>query len=403
MFGHVTPAPPDAIFGLNDAFAKDPRPDKINLGAGVYRDEDGRTPILRVVKEAEGRILANEASKSYLPIEGHPDYGRLVRELLFGTDHEVLREGRAATVHTPGGTGALRVAADLLEGIQPGARVWLSRPTWPNHPAVFGGGTLQIAEYPYFDPETNGLDLEAMLEALGGADPGDVVILHGCCHNPTGVDPTAEQWRRVARTLAAGRLVPLVDFAYQGFADDVRRDAAWLPILCGELPEVMVASSFSKNFGLYNERVGALTLVTDSAPRAAAVLSRVRQVVRRNYSNPPGHGAAIVREILGDPQLRRLWLEELAAMGGRIRGIRRQFAEGLDARGVSLHASGNGFIDRQNGMFSYSRLGPQQVERLRIDHGIYMVGSGRINVAGITQSNVDRLCDAIAAVGPGTP
>ncbi len=396
MFEHVPLAPPDAIFGLTEAFRQDRRPDKIHLGAGVYKDEDGRTPVLGCVKEAERRLLESEASKVYLPIDGAAEYAAAVQELLFGPQHEVI-VSRAVTAHCPGGTGALRVAADLLKLVRPDARVWLSEPTWPNHPQILEAVGLEIETYPYFDAATNGLDFEETVSALESAEPGDAVLLHGCCHNPTGVDPTAEQWRRIAALLAERGAVAWLDFAYQGFAAGVDEDAAGLRALLGA-GELIVCSSFSKNFGLYNERVGALTVVTASADHGAAVRSQVKRLIRANYSNPPAHGSAIVTTVLGDDALRARWLDELAGMRERIRDMRRTFARELDARGVALSPSGNGFLAEQRGMFSFSGLSREQVARLRDEHAIYMVGSGRLNVAGMTRSNMPRLCDAIAAV-----
>lgn len=399
MFEHVQAAPPDAIFGLNDQMARDPRPGKINLGAGVYKDEAGKTPILQVVKEAEGRLLRDQASKSYLPIEGLREYGAQVGELLFGADHRRWRGGDGVCVQTPGGTGALRVAAELVAEHGPaGVTVWISQPTWPNHPKVFAAAGLPTKSYRYFDSETNGADFDGMCEDLEQAKEGDLVVLHGCCHNPTGVDLSAHQQEVLVQLMARRRLVPLVDFAYQGFARGVEEDAGWLRHLADELPEILVASSFSKNFGLYNERVGALSSITESSETVAAVLSRIQQVVRANYSNPPSHGAAIVHTVLTDDELRRRWLEELAAMRQRIHHMRQRFTAGLDARDVCLHPTGNQFIARQNGMFSFSRLTVEQVHRLKERFAVYALDSGRINVAGINEANVDTLCDAVASV-----
>ncbi len=401
MFEHVALAPPDAIFGLSEAFKKDPRADKINLGAGVYKDENGRTPVLGCVKEAEERILKDEASKAYLPIDGAPEYGRAVQELIFGRDHPVIGQRRAVTAHNPGGTGALRVAVELLKLVRPATRVWLSAPTWPNHPQILEAVGLDAATYPYFDPRSNGLDFSGMIDALSRAEAGDVVLLHGCCHNPSGVDPTPEQWARIGEVLAERRAVPLVDFAYQGFARGIREDAEGILSLAGRLSELIVASSYSKNFGLYNERVGALTVVSADADRALAVQSQIKSLIRASYSNPPVHGAAIVTTVLGDAELRDRWRRELARMRDRIHAMRRLFARELDRRGVKLSPAGNDFIVRQQGMFSFSGLDRQQVARLRDEHAVYVVGSGRLNVAGMTGNNMPRLCDAIAGVVTG--
>ncbi len=398
MFQDVPLAPPDAIFGLIEAFKKDLNPDKINLGAGVYKDEDGRTPVLDCVKAAEARILEREPTKTYLPIDGTAEYGRAVQRLIFGREHAIVAEGRAVTAHCPGGTGALRVACDLLKRVRASTAVWLSAPTWPNHPQILEAVGLETKTYPYFDRGSNGLDFKGMIDALSRVEAGDVVLLHGCCHNPSGVDPTPEQWAQIGDMLARRQAVPLADFAYQGFAVGVREDAGGIRSLCERVPEMIVCSSFSKNFGLYNERVGALTAVAASEAEAQAVRSQIKSLIRANYSNPPVHGSSIVTTILGDEALHGQWQRELAQMRDRIHAMRRLFAAELDARGVRLSPAGNGFIAEQQGMFSFSGLGPEQVARLRDEHAIYIVGSGRINVAGMTEGNMPRLCDAIAAV-----
>lgn len=398
MFEHVTQAPPDAIFGLMEALARDPRPEKINLGAGVYQDEDGATPIFAAVKEAERRILAHESSKDYLPIEGGAEIARQVQGLLFGDGHEALAAGRVVTVHTPGGTGALRVLADSVANLADGVTAWITDPTWPNHRQLFEAAGFVVESFPYLDRDRRALAFEEMTAALEEAAAGDLVVLHGCCHNPSGVDLTGEEWDAVGELLARRRALPLVDFAYQGFGRGVAEDVAWLPILLRHAGELAICSSFSKNFGLYNERVGALTVIAETADRAAAVLSQLKRAARAAYSNPPAHGAAIVSTILGDAELRRAWQRELDAMRERIRETRRRFAAGLDARGVRLGRDGNGFITRQQGMFSFTGLRREQVDKLRDVAAIYMVGSGRINVAGLNAANLDRVCDAIAAV-----
>lgn len=401
MFNTVAPADPDAILGLTEAFKRDPDPQKINLGVGVYRDPDGRTPILPVVKEAERRLLESRSTKSYKPIAGDPEYGERVRELVLGADHPTLREGRAASAHTPGGTGALRVAGDYLKRVHGEPTVWLSDPTWGNHRQVFAAAGLDTRSYPYFDPGTNGLAFEQMMRTLEGVGSGDVVVLHACCHNPTGVDPTEQQWERIAQALTRRGALPLVDFAYQGFDQGLDGDAAGLRQLARTCPEMLICNSFSKNFGLYNERVGGLTVIAETSGAAEAVLSRAKRVIRANYSNPPAHGGEIVTTILSDDPLRAQWESELSAMRERIRRMRRLFAQTLEAKGVEGkggEGDGWGFITRQRGMFSFSRLGPEQVEWLRREHSIYIVGSGRINVAGMSETNMDRLCEAIGEV-----
>src|SRR5580704_806445 len=394
-FDSVAKAPDDAILGLNEAYARDSNPAKMNLGAGVYKDASGNTPILRSVKLAEARILENEKTKTYLGIEGSEEYGRAVQDLLFGLNHPVVAANRAATVHTPGGTGALRVAADFLRRIYPSTKVWLSDPTWPNHPGVFHAAGLQVGTYPYFDAFGNALAFERMLAGLVEIPAGDVILLHGCCHNPTGVDPTPDQWRRIAEIVSHRGLLPFVDFAYQGLAEGIREDAAGLAALTRAGCDLLVASSFSKNFGLYSERAGALTAVCRTQASAQAVLSQLKVCIRTNYSNPPAHGAEIVTTILNDPQLRGQWESEVRDIRERINGMRSLFVRTLAEVGVNRDFS---FVARQRGMFSFSGLTPEQVKRLRDEHSIYIVGSGRINVAGMTTENVRPLCEAIAAV-----
>lgn len=395
MFEQFTPAPPDAILGLTEAFKKDTNPNKINLGVGVYKDSAGNTPVLRSVRKAEERILQNEKTKTYLPIEGTPAFAAATQELLFGADHEIVRSGRAVTAQAPGGTGALRVAADLLHKLMPGTRVWLSNPTWPNHPGVFQAAGLEVETYPYFDATTNAIAFNAMLAVLGQIPSGDAVVLHVCCHNPTGVDLTPEQWRAVAGVVSERGLLPILDFAYQGFSSGLAEDALGLMELAESGAEFMVANSYSKNFGLYSERVGALTVVAQDATAAETMLSHVKQVVRSNFSNPPAHGSAIVSAILGDPALRREWEDEVAEMRDRINAMRHLFVETLNEKGVQRDFS---FIARQRGMFSFSGLNPAQVKTLRDKYAIYIVGSGRISVAGMSESSMDYLCAAIADV-----
>ena len=395
MFESINPAPADSILGLTDAFQKDPNNNKINLGVGVYKDNSGQTPVLATVKEAEQRLLRSEATKSYLPIDGLPAYGALSQQIVFGSEHPILTDRRAATMQTPGGTGALRVAADFVRRISPQAAVWLSDPTWPNHPNVFGAAALQVQSYPYFEAESNGVAFNPMMAALETIPAGDVLLLHGCCHNPTGADLSPEQWQTVAAVCAERGILPLLDFAYQGFGDGLEEDASGVRIVAEHCREFLVATSYSKNFGLYNERVGALTLVAASAEAAEAANSHLKFCVRTNYSNPPAHGGQIVAEILGDPALRQRWEAELAEMRNRINDMRHLFVETLHEQGAGRDFS---FISRQRGMFSYSGLTPAQVQALRERHSVYIVGSGRINVAGMTEPNMDYLCAAIADV-----
>lgn len=395
MFDKVEMAPPDPILGLEEAYKLDPNPAKINLGAGVYKDETGNTPIFRAVKRAEEHILRNEISKSYLGIIGAPEYAAAVQQLLFGADHPILQAHRAVIAHAPGGTGALRVAADFIKRVNPNARVWISQPTWPNHPGVMRAAGLAVELYPYFDATGNRIAFDEMLGALGQTSAGDVVVLHGSCHNPTGADPTSAEWAAIADLLAERGVLPLVDFAYQGFANGLTQDATGVLTLCDRVDEVLVASSFSKNFGLYNERVGALTLIARSPAAAEAALSQIKTIIRVIYSNPPAHGAKIVTTILSSPELRAEWEAELTATRGRIRAMRHRFVAELAALGAARDFS---FIEQQNGMFSFTGLTVEQVRRLREEHAVYIVDSGRINVAGLTSSNLAAVCQAIAAV-----
>ena len=394
MFADLEPSPPDAILGLMERFRADDRPDKVSLASGVYVDESGTTPVLDTVREAETRILARQTTKVYKPIGGDPAYTRAVRDLVFGADHPALSRGRVETVHTPGGTGALRVAGDLVATLKPGAAVWLSTPTWPNHPQVFAAAGLPIRSYPYLG-ENGDLDIETMLGVLRSVPAGDVVLLHGCCHNPTGIDPTTDQWQRIADTLAETGALPLLDFAYQGFADGLTEDARGLQALLARERTMLVASSFSKNFALYDERVGALSIVGADAGETAALLSHVKTVIRANYSNPPAHGGEIVATVLADESLRARWVDEVGMMRDRINGNRAKFVGGLQTAG----APGNHeALMRQRGMFSLLPLGEVRVARLRDEFGIYLVGKGRVNVAGLTGANLEPVCRAIAAV-----
>jgi aspartate/tyrosine/aromatic aminotransferase len=348
------------------------------------------------VKEAERRLLSSEKSKGYLSIEGHPDYAARVQELLFGPGHEVFTSKRAVTAQTPGGTGSLRVAADFLKKHFPSAKVWVSKPTWANHAAIFAAAGQQVESYAYIDAAGRGLDFPAMLAALKQIPAGDVVLLHACCHNPTGIDPTSVQWKEIAAVVREKALLPLVDFAYQGFGDGLVEDAAGLRELARPDKELLVCSSFSKNFGLYGERVGALTVVASTADAAQRALSQVRISIRTNYSNPPTHGASIVATVLGDSALRKQWEEELASMRGRIHQMRRQFVETMQSKAPRHDFA---FLADQKGMFSFSGLSNLQVDELRTKHGVYLVGNGgRINVAGMTRENMEPLTTAIAAV-----
>ncbi|MEK7794342.1 MAG: amino acid aminotransferase [Candidatus Hydrogenedentota bacterium] len=395
MFEALDMAPPDAIMGLSDGFNKDPDPNKINLTIGVYKDSSGKTPVLSSVKKAEERLLTEETTKAYVSIEGDRDYADCVQRLLFGESNPLLKSGVAVTADTPGGTGGLRVAAEFIHGVSPHASIWLSEPTWPNHQGIFNAAGLNVRHYPYYDAESKMLDFEAMKEALRQTSPGDVVLLHACCHNPTGLDPSPEQWAELATILTASKVLPFFDFAYQGLGDGLEQDAQGLRTFLAKSKELIVASSFSKNFGVYRDRVGAVTLVTSSPKAAETSMSHMKRVIRSNYSTPPAHGASIVKTVLNDPTLRLEWEKEVVAMCERIQSMRSAFVETLRAKGVKQDFS---FLARQKGMFSFSGLTKHQVEELREKHSVYIVGNGRINVAGITPSNVGPLCDAVAAV-----
>ncbi|MCY7417965.1 MAG: aspartate/tyrosine/aromatic aminotransferase [Chloroflexi bacterium] len=397
MFAGLTPLPPDAILGLVEEYDRDTRPGKVSLAAGVFVDETGITPVLDTVAEAEARILVSQTTKLYKPVAGDPAYLRPVRDLVFGAGNPTVAEGRVETLHTPGGTGALRVAADLLFRLRPGATVWLSTPTWPNHPQVFAAAGLKTASYAYLDPSSGVLDAGGMLATLRGAAAGDVVLLHACCHNPTGIDPTPELWRQIGDTIAERGLLPLVDFAYQGFGDGLEADARGLLELIRPGSELLVASSFSKNFSLYDERVGALSLVAASHEDAVTLLSHARVAVRANYSSPPAHGGEVVATILSDDGLRSGWIAEVTAMRQRISGNRQLFVDGLRNAGAPDFSR----LLQQKGMFSLLGLSADQVRRLKEDHAVYVVGGGRVNVAGITQRNLEPACRAIAAVLAG--
>ncbi len=395
MWNTIAAAPADAIFGLTEAFKKDPNPTKVNLGVGVYQDENGLTPVLDCVKAAEKLLLDEEASKNYLPISGDAVYAAEVQRLLFGDATEVVSSGRAVTVHTPGGTGALRVGGELLKKFRPTARVWISRPTWANHRGVFTASGFPLAEYDYYDPAGHGLDFAGMLASLRQVPAGDIVLLHACCHNPSGVDLSPEQWREVAALSRERGWLAFLDFAYQGLGDGVEADRCAVEVFAAGGADFFVASSFSKNFGLYNERTGALTIVSPNTAEAAVAMSHLKATVRVIYSNPPAHGGLVVAKVLSTPELHRQWLAELAAMRDRIKEMRAALVEGLARRGVAGDFS---YITAQRGMFSFSGLNDAIVEQLRTEKGIYMVGGGRINLAGLRTANIDFVCDAIAEI-----
>lgn len=395
MFEKVVTAPADPILGLTEAFKKDDRTHKINLGVGIYKNEAGETPVLASVKRAENLLVENEKTKSYLSIEGNAAYGRCVQQLLFGQDSDIIATARAVTAQAPGGTGALRTAADFMVNHLGIKRIWVSAPTWANHNNIFAAAGLEVATYDYYDAETKDKDFDAMLSTLSQVGAKDAVLFHGCCHNPTGIDPTQDQWQTLAELASKQQFLSLFDFAYQGFGSGIEEDAQGLRAFAKLNTELLIASSFSKNFGLYNERVGAVTLVAASTETANAAFSQIKAGIRANYSNPPAHGASIVTTILDNPELREQWEAELAEMRDRIHEMRTLFVETLKAKGASGDFS---FITRQNGMFSFSGLNKEQVARLKDEFAVYIVGSGRISVAGMTKNNMDALSTAIAAV-----
>jgi len=393
MWKNVDAAPADSILGLTDAFRSDTSSNKVNLGVGVYKDDAGQTPILNCVKTAEKILVETESSKSYLPISGDPAYTRGVQKLLFGESSEVIETGRAATAHAPGGTGALRVGGDLLKKFYPDAKVWISNPTWANHKGIFKTAGFELAEYGYYNSETRAIDFPAMVASLQSVPAGDIVLLHACCHNPSGVDLTDGQWKEVAAIAKDKGWIPFLDFAYQGFGDGVNEDRCAVVEFAATGIDFLVASSFSKNFGLYNERTGALTVVSPSSEESAVAMSHLKTTIRVLYSNPPAHGGLVVATILNDPELHAQWLAELAIMRDRIKDMRTALVEGLAKRGVQGDFS---YITEQRGMFSFSGLNDDIVKWLRDSKSVYVVGGGRINLAGLTSSNIDYVCDAIA-------
>jgi aromatic-amino-acid transaminase len=386
-------APRDPILGLTEAFNADPNPRKVNLGVGVYYDDEGKVPLLECVRRAESMLLAQAAPRAYLPIDGLPAYDRAVRELVFGADCPALKEGRIVTVQTLGGTGGLKVGADLLRRIAPQAGLWISDPTWENHRGLFENAGFTVGTYPYYDDHTHGLKFEGMLAALRALPAGSIVLLHACCHNPTGMDLSAEQWKRVLDEVVSRGLTPFLDFAYQGFAEGIEADGAAVRSFARAGIPLLVSSSFSKSLSLYGERVGSLSVVAQSADEAERVLSQLKRLVRTNYSNPPTHGGRVAAAVLTTPELRSRWEQELGHMRERIREMRRELVKKLRER---VPARDFSFIERQRGMFSYSGLSREQVVRLREEFAIYAIESGRICVAALNTKNIDYCADSIA-------
>jgi aromatic-amino-acid transaminase len=395
LFAHVEMAPKDPILGVNEAFNADPNPAKVNLGVGVYTDENGKIPVLECVKRAEIAMAEKSAPRGYLPIDGIAAYDKATQALVFGSDSEIVKNNRAVTVQALGGTGALKVGADLLKRLTPNSAVYISSPSWENHRALFEAAGFEVRDYAYYDAATRSLDFAGFLAAIKAMPAGAIIVLHACCHNPTGVDPTMDQWHEIAAAVRAGGLIPFLDMAYQGFGDGVTEDGAVVKLFATTPGPIFISSSFSKSFSLYGERIGALTISAGDKEEAARVLSQLKRVIRTNYSNPPTHGGALVAAALNDAQARALWEKELGEMRDRIKAMR-----------VALHAALKKLVPNANfeniltqrGMFSYSGLNKDQVHRLRNEFGIYAVDSGRICVAALNQKNVGYVAESIAKV-----
>lgn len=395
MFSQLQPVATDPILGLMAAYQQDPNPDKIDLGVGVYKDEQGHTAVLKCVKKAEALRLAKEDSKTYIGMAGDLSFNQHIEQLAFGKEHPALLAGRLTTAHTPGGTGALRVAAEFIKRANPAATIWVTTPTWANHISLFQAAGLQVKEYSYYDYNSKGLQEEAMFAELAEVQPGDVVLLHACCHNPSGLDLTFAQWQRFTELAKERGFTPLVDMAYQGFGVGLEEDAAGLRHLAAEVPELILCSSCSKNFGLYRERIGACTLLTEHSKAAETARSVLLSVVRSIYSMPPAHGAIIVSHILDSQELTALWHQELAEMRNRINDYRQLIVDKFKAEGIAQDFS---FITRQHGMFSFLGINKPQIDRLRDEFSIYMVGSSRVSIAGLNHSNIDYFAKSVATV-----
>jgi aromatic-amino-acid transaminase len=395
LFAAVEMAPRDPILGLNEQFNADTNPNKVNLGVGVYFDENGKLPLLKCVAQAEKQMMETPTARGYLPIDGIAAYDKAVQGLVFGADSAAVKDGRVATVQGIGGTGGLKIGADFLKRLNPNAKVLISDPSWENHRALFTNAGFTVETYPYYDAAKKGVNFDAMLAGLKAAPAGTVVVLHACCHNPTGYDITPAQWAQVVDAVKAAKLVPFLDMAYQGFGEGIKEDGAVIEQFMAAGLDFFVSTSFSKSFSLYGERVGALSVVCESKDEAARVLSQLKIVIRTNYSNPPTHGAQVVATVLNTPALRTLWEEELAGMRVRIKEMRTLLVEKLKAAGLKQDMS---FITSQKGMFSYSGLTKEQMQRLRTEFGIYGVDSGRICVAALNKKNIDAVVSAIAKV-----
>jgi aromatic-amino-acid transaminase len=394
LFSAIDMAPRDPILGITEAFNADTNPAKINLGVGVYYDDNGKVPLLECVQKAESKLMEQQSPRTYLPIEGLAQYDKAVQELVFGADSPVIQEKRAVTVQALGGTGGLKIGADFLKRFSPESQVFISDPSWENHRALFESAGFVVNHYAYYDPATHGVDFDGMLASLKAMPQGSIVVLHACCHNPTGADLTQEQWGDVIQAVKAGGLIPFLDMAYQGFGAGIAEDGAVVGRFVAAGGPLLVSNSFSKSFSLYGERVGALSVVASSAEEAARLLSQLKRVVRTNYSNPPVHGGKVVATVLATPELRQLWEDELAQMRVRIKQMRDALVEKLKAKAPGRDFD---FVREQVGMFSYSGLTKEQVGKLRAE-SIYAVDTGRICVAALNSKNIDRVVDAIAKV-----
>ncbi|WP_028449945.1 amino acid aminotransferase [Chitinibacter tainanensis] len=395
IFANVEMAPRDPILGLNEAYNADTRGTKVNLGVGVYYNDEGKIPLLAAVKEAEKARLAAQPPRGYQAIEGNPAYNAGVQNLLFGADSELIAAGRVVTAQALGGTGALKIGGDFLQRLNPNATVYISNPSWENHRAIFESAGFKVGDYPYYDATTRGVDFAAMKAFLLTLEAGSIIILHACCHNPTGADMSDAQWGEVVEACRERGLVPFLDMAYQGFAEGIDADSVAVKAFAASGLQFFISSSFSKSFSLYGERVGALSIITSNKEESGRVLSQLKRVIRTNYSNPPIHGGAVVAAVLGSAELRAMWEEELGGMRVRIRAMRSGLVEKLAARGVAQDFS---FVTQQRGMFSYTGLTAEQVEKLRAEYGIYAVSTGRICLAALNNNNIDYVADSIAKV-----
>ncbi|MET1116875.1 MAG: amino acid aminotransferase [Comamonas sp.] len=395
LFTAVEMAPRDPILGLNEQFASDTNPDKVNLGVGVYFDDNGKLPLLQCVQTAEKAMMAQPTARGYLPIDGIVAYDNAVKALVFGEGSEPVTSGRVATVQAIGGTGGLKIGADFLKKVSPGAKVLISDPSWENHRAIFVNAGFEVDSYAYYDAQKRGVNFAGMLASLNAAAAGTVVVLHACCHNPTGYDITADQWDQVIEVVKAKQLTAFLDMAYQGFGEGIAEDGAVIGKFVAAGLDILVSTSFSKSFSLYGERVGALSVVAKDAEEAKRVLSQLKIAIRTNYSNPPIHGGAVVAAVLTNPELRALWEKELGEMRVRIKAMRQKLVDGLKAAGVQQDMS---FITTQVGMFSYSGLSKDQMVRLRSEFGVYGTDTGRMCVAALNSKNIGYVCQAIAKV-----